>query len=233
MCKTGSIRDVVRYLLLCHHHPFLDDNHRVALTMFGDSSSKGALRDQPTLTEKGYAHRRNVLRTQMQRTYKLMQQQMQLLDTLLTSGDTTTVSAENDTLRRLYQDITDANNQIASCVKKDGPSEADAAEDDEHSRWMEEIDTVYFEYKNRICKWLAEQNKAESVTSRHSKISTVPSEGSKSKLKVLKTPAKEEYELEIPPEETKASSKASSGYAASTYLHIAHTHELGYLSARW
>ena len=92
-----------------------------------ESSSKGELREAPLMTEKGYSHRREVLWSQMQRTFKVMQKQIRILDTLTASGDSgdpEMVYTESETLRRLYQDITNANNQFASCIKKDDPSES-------------------------------------------------------------------------------------------------------------
>ena len=88
--------------------------------MEDESSSKGELRQAPILTEKGYTHRRTLLWSQIQRTFKAMQNQIQILDTLITpggSGDPEIVNRETDTLRRLYQDITDANNQFASTIQ--------------------------------------------------------------------------------------------------------------------
>ena len=76
-----------------------------------ESSSKGELREVPLMTEKGYSHRREVLWSQMQRTFKAMQKQIRILDTLTASGDSgdpEMVYTESETLRRLYQDITNA-----------------------------------------------------------------------------------------------------------------------------
>ena len=100
--------------------------------MEDEPSLKGELRQTPLLTDKGYTHRRTVIWTQMQRTFKAMQKQIQILDTLTKPegcGDPENVNTENETLRRLYQDIIDGNNQIASCIKRDDPSEAEQEED--------------------------------------------------------------------------------------------------------
>ena len=119
-----------------------------------ESSSKGELREAPLMTEKGYSHRREVLWSQMQRTFKVMQKQIRILDTLTASGDSgdpEMVYTESETLRRLYQDITNANNQFASCIKKDDPSESEEADDEKRLSWIEEVDGIYFGCKSRVC----------------------------------------------------------------------------------
>ena len=97
--------------------------------MDGHQDTKATLRDMPAMTEKGFTHKRNALRTQIRRSVKIMQKQIELIRTLFESGDTESVGTENDTLRRLYQDITDANKQLASCFKSQAPSEEEEKED--------------------------------------------------------------------------------------------------------
>ena len=161
-----------------------------------DEFLKGELRQVPCLTEKGYTHRRALLWSQMQRTFKAMQKQIQILDTLTTpegSGDPEIVNTETGTLRGLYQNITDANNQFASCIKRDDPSESEQEEDNKRSVWIEEVDKIYFECKSRICTWLGEQFKAQSTSSKRSRASTK----TKEKSKTL-TPLKPEIDHRLP-----------------------------------
>ena len=52
-----------------------------------DTVSKMVLRQVPAMTEKGYTHKRKVLGSAMQRTGKVMEQQMQLIEGLRVAGD--------------------------------------------------------------------------------------------------------------------------------------------------
>ena len=81
------------------------------------------------------------------------------------------VYTESETLRRLYQDITNANNQFASCIKKDDPSESEEADDEKRLSWIEEVDGIYFECKSRVCAWIGENFKTQSTSSRKSRAS--------------------------------------------------------------
>ena len=177
--------------------------------MEDEASTNGELRKVPLMTEKGYSHRRNVLWSQMQRTFKVLQRQIQILDSLTAStdsGDPEMVIAESGTLGRLHRDITDANNQFASCVKKGDPTESEETEDNERSNWVEEVDRLYFDCKNRICAWLGEQYKAQSTSSKQSKQSRA-SIKTKDNSKTM-TPQKEEPDLGLAPMELNITSDA-------------------------
>ena len=111
----------------------------------------------------------------MQRTAQVMERQMQIMDSLLISEDIDQVNTEKDALTRLYQSFTETNAKFTSCMKKEGPSESEQAEDKEQLAWVEEIDKKYFDHKSRICTWLAQQSKARSRTGSKSTVSKATS----------------------------------------------------------
>ena len=160
-----------------------------------DPSLKSTLRQGPGMTEKGFSHRRKVLHSQMQRTAQVMERQMQIMDSLLISEDIDQVNTEKDALTRLYQSFTETNTKFTSCMKKEGPSESEQAEDKEQLAWVEEIDKKYFDHKSRICTWLAQQSKARSRTGSKSTVSRATS-GSRLKLNTP-TPSRSATRLKL------------------------------------
>ncbi len=127
-----------------------------------DEDEKRKLRNNPLMTTRGYSQRRTVLRTRMERVFKVIQKQMTLIDTLLLSEEIEMVNKENDTLQRLHQEVTNANNEWLSCSKNEDQTESEVEEDSAHASWMDIVDTSLFEHKQKVCEWIVNKNKSES-----------------------------------------------------------------------
>ena len=105
-------------------------------------------------TEKGKVYQLNNLRTHVKALYKRLTQQMTIVDTLLTSENIDLIQTEATNLDRINVELCDAHARLGTMFEED-----DTPECTELSAFMEEADTKYFEYKQKICTWLIQQDR--------------------------------------------------------------------------
>lgn len=106
-------------------------------------------------------------KTTVQRSYKRLQLQLNLLDCALATDDVELVRTETANLDRILAELTDANSALIDVVND--------VEKASQSVWIEQIDTEVFKKKQDICTWLVNHN--DCISSRHSSQSNSKSSG--------------------------------------------------------